>query len=241
VGIGRHLGSLVPDEREVYILEARLPFLIDVSVVPSSECMKLVRKEILVDLGGLSTSNEWKVAESEIEAAIRALDWPIGSGSFTLFAGNEPNSRHENGVVPIKEMFLAKLADAHWGKEVPFDTTMEISPGDFDAARIIEGKPFCVEWETGNISSSHRSVNKMAMALTYGLMAGGILVLPTREMYRHLTDRIGNFEELRAYLPFWRRTEGIKSGLLAIFAVEHDSLSSAVPRITKGTDGRALR
>ncbi|MCI4352055.1 MAG: hypothetical protein L3K14_01515 [Thermoplasmata archaeon] len=203
--------------------------------------MKLVGKEILIDLGGISDSVEWKQAEQEIELAIRQVDWPVGSGSFSLFAGNGPNSRHENGVVPIKEMFLERLADLDWGREIPFDPYLEISPGDFDATHRINGKVFCVEWETGNVSSSHRSMNKMVLALIYRLMAAGILVLPSRKMYQHLTDRIGNFDELKPYLPLWRRAEGIESGLLAMFVVEHDSLSEAVPHIAKGTDGRALR
>ena len=203
--------------------------------------MRLVRKEILIDLGGVSGSLSWKEAESDIESAIRDVEWPVGSGLFTLFTGRDGKSRHENGVVPIKEMFLDRLSKRLWGREVPFDASADISPGDFDASRVIGGQVFSVEWETGNISSSHRSMNKMVLALMYGLMAGGVLVLPSREMYRHLTDRIGNFDELRPYLPLWRRTEGIRSGLLAIFVVEQDGLSPTVLMIRKGTDGWALR
>jgi hypothetical protein len=203
--------------------------------------MKLVRKEILVELGGISESSEWKTAESEIESAIRDVKWPMGSGLFTLFSGRGSEMRHKNGVVPIKKMFLDRLSRMGWGQEVPFDKTADISPGDFDVSRVIGGRAFCVEWETGNISSSHRSMNKMVLALMYGLMTGGVLVLPSRELYRHLTDRIGNFEELRPYLPLWRRVEGIESGLLAIFVVEHDGLSPTVLLIPKGTDGWALR
>jgi hypothetical protein len=81
----------------------------------------------------------------------------------------------------------------------------------------------------------------MSLALSYHLISGGTLIVPTRSMYRNLTDRIGNFEELCPYFPLWRRAEGIQSGVLAIFAIEHDALSDTVPRILKGTDGRALR
>ena len=34
--------------------------------------------------------------------------------------------------------------------------------------------PFAVEWETGNIASSHRAMNKMALALKQVRIAGGI-------------------------------------------------------------------
>lgn len=203
--------------------------------------MKLVRKEILVDKGGTSGSPGWKEAEGEISSSIEAVRWPPGSNGFVLFLEEGTKPHHQNGVGEIKRMFMKCLADRTWGKEVPFDSHADVSPGDFDASKEIQGQRFSVEWETGNISSSHRSLNKMVLALTYRLIAGGILIVPSRSMYRHVTDRIGNYEELRPYLPFWRRAEGISSGLLAIFVVEHDGVSSAVPRIGKGTNGRALR
>lgn len=62
-----------------------------------------------------------------------------------------------------------------------------------------------LEWETGNVSSSHRSLNKMSLGLLKGVLAAGILVVPSRELYKYLTDRIGNFEELAPYLSSCRR------------------------------------
>ncbi|MDI6824861.1 MAG: hypothetical protein QME93_08350 [Bacillota bacterium] len=98
---------------------------------------------------------------------------------------------------------------------------------------------FCVERETGNISSSHRAMNKMALGILRGLMAGGILILPTRQMYKYLTDRVGNFPELEPYFPLWQSLR-VTRGFLAVIAVEHDGVSKDVPRIPKGTNGRAL-
>jgi hypothetical protein len=203
--------------------------------------VRLVHEEVLIDVGGSSSSQAWRDARADVVSSIEAVHWPLGSDSFSLYVGADGKAKHQNGVVEIKKMFVAKLADLKWGKEVPFDPSADISPGDFDACKQFGGSTFCVEWETGNISSSHRSLNKMTLALTYGLIDGGILVVPTRVMYRHLTDRIGNYEELRPYLPLWRRVEGIGKGILAILAVEQDRLSASVPRIGKGTNGRALR
>jgi len=66
------------------------------------------------------------------------------------------------------------------------------------------------------------------------------LILPTRRMYQYLTDRVGNFEELEPYFDLWKALR-CDEGLLAIMAVEHDDVSKDVPRIPKGTNGRALR
>lgn len=115
-------------------------------------------------------------------------------------------------------------------------------PGAFDAWIDLsaEGhRPFVAEWETGNISSSHRAVNKMALGILTGILSGGVLVLPTRALYEYLTDRIGNIRELEPYLPLWRALP-VANGFLSIAAVEHNAVSLDVPRIPKATAGRAL-
>jgi hypothetical protein len=65
------------------------------------------------------------------------------------------------------------------------------------------------------------------------------LVIPSRKLYPYLTDRIGNYEELEPYFDVWRSVL-IRDGLLAIFVIEHDQEDNNVPKIPKGTDGRAL-
>lgn len=107
-----------------------------------------------------------------------------------------------------------------------------------DATLKVKDRLFCIEWETGNISSSHRAVNKMALGIIKDILIGGALILPTRKMYNYLTDRVGNFPELSPYFPLWKSLP-VKEGLLAIIAIEHDSVSKTVERIPKGTDGRA--
>lgn len=98
---------------------------------------------------------------------------------------------------------------------------------------------FALEWETGNISSTHRALNKMTLGLLKGLLIGGVLIVPTRAMYKYLTDRVGNYPEIEPYFPLGRALR-IDEGLLAVFAIEHDAVSKSAPRIPKGTDGRAL-
>ncbi len=70
-------------------------------------------------------------------------------------------------------------------------------PGPVDVVKqFSDGRYFAIEWETGNISSSHRALNKMTIGLAQGILDYGILILPSREMYQWLTDRVGNFEEI---------------------------------------------
>ena len=52
-------------------------------------------------------------------------------------------------------------------------------------------------------------------------------------------DRIGNLAELEPYLDLWRSIP-CEQGVLEIVAIEHDATSTEVPRIPKGTSGRAL-
>ncbi len=110
-----------------------------------------------------------------------------------------------------------------------------------DAAYGTDKGFFCVEWEAGNISSSHRSVNKIMMGMMQEVLIGGILILPDQDLARYLTDRIGNFRELSKYFPYWsKQAPLINEGILEIIAVGYDATNLDVPRIDKGTDGRAL-
>ncbi len=181
----------------------------------------------------ISSTFDWQKVEQDIRQAIATIEWPPSSGSFTLYPG-----RHENGVVPIKEACMIHLVSQQWIREYVLSA---IGVGKIDAALRTNTGLFGFEWETGNISSSHRAVNKMALALLKKVIVGGVLVLPSRTMYNYLTDRIGNFPELQPYFPLWKSlSKSINVGILEIIVIEHDATSINVPRITKGTDGRAL-
>lgn len=82
-------------------------------------------------------------------------------------------------------------------------------------------------------------MNKMALGLMKGALAAGILVVPSRNLYKYLTDRISNMEELEPYHDLWRSIR-CEQGILEIVAIEHDGISTDVPRIPKMTGGRAL-
>lgn len=202
--------------------------------------MKIVRLEQLVNTGGFSSSKEWIIIEGHIVQAIKSVQWPPGSGSFTLY--DEPGKARGmgNGVKPIKEACMRHLKSLGWRLETPVDIATLKQPGPIDATYPVGDRLFCVEWETGNISSSHRAINKIALGILKKVIIGGILILPTRAMYKYLTDRVGNFPELEPYFPLWRALNVVE-GLLAVIAIEHDAVSRSVPRIPKGTDGRAIQ
>ena len=202
--------------------------------------MKIVKTEFLIKAGSFPHSAEWRNIEKDIHHAIKSIVWPPGKRSFTIFPQSGKKRGQGNGVKPIKDAFCKKLREKGWNLETHLPIATRKHPGPIDATKkLIGDKFFAAEWETGNISSSHRALNKMAIGLIKRILKGGILVLPTRRLYSYLTDRIGNLEELEPYFDLWRSIS-CDDGILAVIAVEHDGISKKVPRIMKGTDGRAL-
>lgn len=193
--------------------------------------MKIVSREDLLDVGDYTSTEEFATITEHLDEAVRAIVHPPGSDRFIL----KP-VKQGNGVKPIKEGFTEYLEYEGWELETRarrFDALYRFPTSDM--------LPFAVEWETGNISSSHRAMNRMALAILEGDISGGILVLPSRDMYKFLTDRIGNDQELRPYYKLWKEFEfEAPAHYLGVVVVEHDELSDDVPLLAKGTDGRAL-
>ena len=171
-----------------------------------------------------------------------------------------------NGVVSIKNRFFKHLTEVErWREEQALDfgqgredliVPMRLYPsgeehreplatnfGGFDFATVgPNGIRAVIEWETGNISSSHRSINKLCVCLNAGIINVGVVIVPSRALYAHLTDRIGNIDELSGYLSLWQSMETrVETGLLAITVVEHDELTDDenFPLLDRGNDGRA--
>lgn len=198
--------------------------------------MRIVRTEYLIRGGAYDQQDTWRRAIHEIEVAVSRIVWPPNnpSGKFVINPQSGKKRGEGNGVKPIKKAFLEALSDNSWS------TDDRHNPERFDAVkRISDSSYIAVEWETGNISSSHRAINRFLLAQLQGGCRGGLLVLPTRKLYRYLTDRVGNYEELERFFPVWRAVQW-KEGALAVMAIEHDGEDIQSPRIEKGTDGRAL-
>lgn len=202
--------------------------------------MKVVSVEKLVSKGSFATSSEWKeISEMAVNAA-KAVVWPPGARNFTIYPESGKKSGEGNGVKPIKEAAMDYLHGQKWELEHPWPIEHRVKPGKMDAAFRSSNGLIALEWETGNISSSHRSMNKMCLGLITDAIVAGILIVPSRTLYPYLTDRIGNVAELEPYFPLWKATP-CQEGVLEIIVVEHDAESTSVPRIPKGTDGRAKR
>jgi hypothetical protein len=163
----------------------------------------------------------------------------MGSGSFTIYPESGKKRNEGNGVLPIRNEFVAFLKSKGWVIEGPAKNALGQTLGDFDAVLRGPERPIVVEWETGNISSSHRSMNKLTMLLSGGVISAGVLAVPSRKLYVYLTDRIGNIQELEPYFGLWKSVP-CESGVLEIVVFEHDAESTKVPRIPKITTGRSL-
>lgn len=201
--------------------------------------MKIVKEETIIRHGKYAASDAWNRTRKAILKAIKKVEWPPGSGSFTIYPESGKKRGMGNGVTPIKRGLMIELKRQGWEIEGPAKNALGHSLGDFDAVLDTKYGPVILEWETGNISSSHRSLNKMTMLLSTGIIAAGMLIVPSTEFARWLTDRIGNIRELEPYLGFWKSVP-CEAGILEIFVIEHDATSKDVPKIPKGTGGRAL-
>ncbi len=228
--------------------------------------MKWLRTLVIFDRGGIVTSSDWRSIHDSYIRSIQSIDFPEGAGTLTLRRKvKRPDGQwNRNGVGYLRRRFLDHVVEREgWRAEVGFDLGKNRTPpelrlypslelyrepissefGDFDLVTAAPGGTHvAIEWETGNISSSHRSMNKLAIALGTGKVQAGVLIVPSRDLYEHLTDRIGNIGELSGYLAMWKDLEArVERGLLAISVVEHDSLTDdhEFPYLPSGNDGRA--
>lgn len=200
--------------------------------------MKIVGVHTLISRGSYARSKHWAAARRQIHDAVRKCAWPPGSNKFTIYPQSGKRRGEGNGVGPIKNEFLNDLKRRGWAIQGPAKNLLGQALGDFDAVLPGPVKPVVAEWETGNISSSHRSVNKMTMLLADGVISAGTLVVPSRKLYVFLTDRIGNIQELEPYFRLWKSVP-CRQGILEIIVIEHDAESKKVPRIPKLTAGRS--
>ena|ERR1700677_280676 len=198
--------------------------------------MKIIKTVFLINAGSFTKTAQYKSVFKEIMDAIKTIRNPIGSKSFQL----NP-IKHGNGVTSIKNDCMKHLKSKGWKLEERLNLAVRLTAGPIDAVKHFNSyPPFAFEWETGNISSTHRALNKMVLGLIDKKLSGGILVLPSQKMYPWLTDRIGNFDEIEPYFPIFKHLN-LKNGILAVVVIEQDGLSKNIPLLKKGQDGNSKK
>lgn len=196
--------------------------------------MKIDKEIALLAKGDFAQSSDFSTIMNELHSAIQYVTW----GSEDRFLINLV--RKGNGVVPIKKNFVAYLQSNGWRAEQKMSCVNGINPGPIDVIKNIPQGVFAVEWETGNISSSHRALNKIAVGIIQKSLIGGILILPKRSLAQFLTDRIGNYEEINPYFTLYHHLD-IQNGFIGVIAVDYDEIDPEVDIIPKGKDGNALK
>lgn len=209
--------------------------------------MRLIQTHLIHADEPTVSSPVWQTVREQLETAIKAVVWPADSHIFTINSTMQvkvdkkgrKTKKGINGVTPIKEAFAKTLETDYGWKTERSVIRYKGRKSRVDAFISTELGNFAVEWETGNISSSHRSLNRLALAIMEGTLIGGILVLPSRKLYKFLTDRIGNYQEVEPFFTLYEALP-LKGCVLAVMEIEHDAEDASVPAITKGTDGWAL-
>lgn len=197
--------------------------------------MKVVQVKRIIGKGPLAPSAEWEDIRGKVINAINEVDWPPKSGAFTI----NPE-RHGNGVEPIQRRAATLLDGEGWESQRQWPIADISRPGKMDAAYATRYGLVAFEWETGNVASSHRSINKICLGFHIGAIAGGILAISSNRLSPYLTDRVGRYGEIEPYFPLWAATP-CDQGVFEIIVVEHDAISSNAPLIPKGRRGQAAR
>jgi hypothetical protein len=194
--------------------------------------LKIDRTDFFLQKGEFSISPEFSDIMKEIKHGIKLVTWH----EKDRFVINP--LRRGNGVTPIKNNFIHHLSSSGWLPERSMALARGMNPGPIDAIKSTRHGIFAVEWETGNISSSHRALNKIAVGILQKQIIGGILILPIKKLSQYLTDRIGNYEELAPYFPLYKALQ-ISEGIIGVIGVDFDDTSFDAPTIPKGKDGNA--
>jgi hypothetical protein len=179
---------------------------------------------------------------AEVLAGIRGVTWPEGNDKFEIAPLQKgKKNAHPNGVVPIRTAFATHMIGEGWEPEWRYKTELLSMHGALDALKETPYGLVAVEWETGNVSSSHRALGKLSLGLVDGEIAGGVLVILDSAWKAYFTDRIGNWDEVDGYQRVWALAlRGVTPGFLSVVVMEPDGVREGVPPIPKGRDGNAL-
>ncbi len=199
--------------------------------------MNIPSKFISVQANYLINSNKFaEEAYIEIEDSI-LQNHTDTSGIFTI----NSSEKNCNGVVPVKEGIYQRLeAYYEWFREKPlpyFEDAQKGGPIDVYKEFGDSRTKFNVglEFETGNISSAHRSMNKLCVGIKHGDLQMAFLIMPIKELAYYLTDRVSNYEELAPYFDL------LDDFPIVVFGFDADRYDPSAPLLAKGRDGMSKR
>lgn len=171
-------------------------------------------------------------AYQQILESIR-LNSTTPSGKFVI----NSSAKNANGVVPVKENIYINLEEGHgWFREKPLPYLVEAKKGgpidvynEFDAFKV------GIEFETGNISSAHRAMNKLCVGIRHQDIDMGVLMLSVKALSYYLTDRVSNYEELEPYFVL------LDDYPFIVIGFDADEYDDTAPILPKGKDGMSQR
>lgn len=198
-----------------------------------------VAKQYITDQAGVMMSSNpmAQQAYDEVTDAIAAM---VSDGLDEFQVNN--TEKNCNGVVLIKEKCYIKLEEHYlWYREKPLlylkNQMKKGGPIDVykefrsDGGQLNAG----LEFETGNISSAHRSMNKLLVGLKQDEIQLAILMMPVKKLSYYLTDRVSNYEELEPYFCILDHVPFIVLGFDA------ETYCSSAYSLPKGKDGMSKR
>ena len=196
---------------------------------------KIYKSPVAVNL--LNSNTIANQAFAEVETSI-IHNCTNGSDHFII----NNSQKNCNGVVPIKEGIYERLEYYYnWYREKPLPYLKEDvkKGGPIDVYKEFESSDSKIkvglEFETGNISSAHRSINKLCVGLQTGAIDMAILILPIKSLAFYLTDRVSNYEELEPYFLLLTNYPFIVLGFDA------EEYNPSVDILPKGKDGMSDR
>lgn len=199
--------------------------------------MNIPSKYISPAAGSLMQTNDFaKTSYQEIEDSILS-NHTAGSDRFIINC----SEKNCNGVVPVKEQIYIRLETNYdWFREKPLPYFQDAQKGGPIDVYKEFGNPLNsfhvgLEFETGNISSAHRSMNKLCMGIKHGDLQMAFLIMPIKRLAYYLTDRISNYEELAPYFGL------LDAFPFVVFGFDADHYDANAPLLPKGRDGMSKR
>lgn len=179
-----------------------------------------------------------KLADQANKEVLSSISSMITNGLTEFHINN--SMKNCNGVVPIKDKFYQTMENEYqWYREYPLVCFSGKKGGPIDVYKEFSNASdefrAGLEFETGNISSAHRSLNKLLLGIRNDDIDLAFLVLPVACLGYYLTDRIATYEELEPYFELASKYPFIVYG----FDAEQYGLS--VPLIKKGRDGMSKK